>query len=164
LRSRRRGVSWRSALERSGAGGATARAQEELWWRASVRAGAGTTGRTVATSWDLVSRDLLCRRAAAAHARHGPMTHAARACTDGVEAQQGRGERVSSSRKRTSSCAACRTTVCREVARGAGGGAVRWLRADSHGCNRAARGKRRRPLRRRQRTRSGGTANCSRRI
>jgi hypothetical protein len=44
-----------------GAGGATARAQEELWWRASARAGAGTTGRTAATSWDLLSRDLLCR-------------------------------------------------------------------------------------------------------
>jgi hypothetical protein len=41
---------------------------------------------------------------------------------------------------------------------------VRRLRADSHGSSRATRGERRRPLRRKQRTRSGGTANCSWRI
>jgi hypothetical protein len=45
--------------------------------------------------------------------------------------------------------------------RGAGGAAVRHLLADPHGSSGAARGGRRRPLRRRQRTRSGGTASCS---
>jgi hypothetical protein len=55
------------------------------------------------TSWGLLLRDLLCRRAAAAHARQGPRTHAARACTDGADARQGRGERGSSSRRRGSS-------------------------------------------------------------
>jgi hypothetical protein len=54
--------------------------------------------------------------------------------------------------------------MCREVARGAGRAAVRWLRADSPGSNRAARGERRRPSRRRQRMKSGGTADCSWRV
>jgi hypothetical protein len=51
--------------------------------------------------------------------------------------------------------------VCREVAHGAGGAAVRRLRADSNGRSGTACGGRRRPLRRRQRTRAGGTASCS---
>jgi hypothetical protein len=41
--------------------------------------------------------------------------------------------------------------MCRKVARGAGGAAVRQLRTDSHWSSRAARGERRRPSRRRQR-------------
>jgi hypothetical protein len=41
---------------------------------------------------------------------------------------------------------------------------VRRLRTDSHGSSRATRGECRRLLRRKQRTRSGGTANCSWRI
>jgi hypothetical protein len=53
--------------------------------------------------------------------------------------------------KRRSSYATCRTTVCREVTRGAGGAAVRRLREVSHGSSEATRGGRRRPSRRRQR-------------
>jgi pentatricopeptide repeat protein len=57
---------------------------------------------------------------------------AARTCADVT--RQGRSERMSSSRKRRSSCTACRTTVCREVTRGAGGATVRRLRADPYGA------------------------------
>jgi hypothetical protein len=85
------------------------------------------------------------------HVWHGPRTHTALPYTNGAEARQDRGERMSSIGKRRSSCAACRTTVCREVTRGAGGAAVRRLRADPHGSSEAARGGRRRPSRRRQR-------------
>jgi hypothetical protein len=52
-------------------------------------------------------------------------------------------------------------SVCGEVTRGAGGATARRLRADPHGSSETARGERRRPLRRKQRTRSDGTANCS---
>jgi hypothetical protein len=53
-------------------------------------------------------------------------------------------------RTTTSSCAAYRTTVCREVTRGAGGAAVRRLQADPHGSSGTACGERRKPSRRRQ--------------
>jgi hypothetical protein len=72
----------------------------------------------------------------------------ARTCADVM--RQGRSECVSSSRKRRSSCTACRTTVCREVTRGAGGAAVRRLRADPHESSGVARDGRWRPSRRRQ--------------
>jgi hypothetical protein len=72
---------------------------------------------------------------------------AARTCADVT--RQGRSERVSSSRKRSSSCTACRTTVCREVTRGVGGATVRRLRAYPHGSSRVARNGRWRPSRRR---------------
>jgi hypothetical protein len=92
----------------------------------------------------------------------GPRAHVAQACAGA--AQQGRGERGSGNRRRRSSCAGQRRagrrraahgsvpagraqavtrSVCREVARGAGGAAVRRLQADPHGSNGAARGGRR---------------------
>jgi hypothetical protein len=51
--------------------------------------------------------------------------------------------------------------VCRKVARGTEEAAVRRLQADPHGNSSVASGECRRPLRRKQRVKSGGTMNCS---
>jgi hypothetical protein len=115
---------------------------------------------------------------------------AARTCTDGAEARQGRGECGPGNRRRRRSCVerrraerqrarqrraahsgvsarcaqAAAGSVCGEVTRGAGGAIARRLQADPHGGSETARGGRRRPLNGKQRMRSSGTADCSRRI
>jgi hypothetical protein len=99
--------------------------------------------------------------------KRGAEAHAAQACAGA--ARQGRSERGPAAGRGGAAAQACRATacwvmVCRENTRGTGGAAVRRLQADPHGSSRAARGERRRPLRRKQQTRSGGTANCSWRI
>jgi hypothetical protein len=120
-------------------------------------------------------------RTEGSEAEHGGSL--ARAAAEGPATRQGRGERGSGNRRRRSNCAGQRRAeqrregrrcaahggvstgraqaateyVYRKVARGAGGAAARRFGWAHPGGSRVARDGRRRPLRRKQRTRSGGT-------
>jgi hypothetical protein len=83
-----------------------------------------------------------------------------RVCEHGSDAARP-GEHGFGSRKRRSSYTACRTTMCREVARDARGVAMRRLQADRPGSSRVARGGCRRPLKGKQRMRSSDSADYS---
>jgi hypothetical protein len=108
-------------------------------------------------------------RTEGSEAEHGGSL--ARAAAEGPATRQGRGKRGSGNRRKRSNrvgqrragrrraahgevpvgrAQAATELMCRKVAHGAGGAAVRWLQADSHGDNRATREERRRPSRRRQ--------------
>jgi hypothetical protein len=152
------------ALERRGSGGAGVVVRRRRSWRAGARrrgAGAALEREQHAGSGDGVRGAQRRRR------REWHMGGACRSRAPGGVAMQSDDVQGSDVQRMAVSPLGelrPRPSWYAGRSRGAEGAAVRRLRADSHYSNRAARGERRRPLRRKQRTRSGCTANCSWRI
>jgi hypothetical protein len=99
----------------------------------AARAGAGVTARCGKRAGGALEQEQAQARARAIAARPRELAAVCRSwrscmsshagarrldSAEGPAARQGRGERVSSSRKRRSSCATCRTTACRAAAVG----------------------------------------------
>jgi hypothetical protein len=116
----------------------------------AVQARGAGAGGAAAVAWQRVSRR---RVAAAGVARAKGARGSGVRGNDSARLKQTRDrqqEKGKLCRTMTRSCTACRTTVCWEVTRGAGGVAVRRLQADPHRSSGTARGERRKPSRRRQ--------------